>query len=124
MPVFEEWRVAGLCSRRVRVRVWRVAPPRPAHLDSDNFDRSDTSRTRKGFINATAANYTPIAERYRVSLYMYCILQQRYHTSISVKRAHLKTVLKEWLALMASPCYRSKREESRPPRSSRLNCTP
>ena len=91
MPVFEEWRVAGLCSRRVRVRVWKVAPPRPAHLDADNFDRSDRSLTRKLFINATAANYTPIAERYRV--YMYCILQQRYHTSISVKRAHIKTVL-------------------------------
>ena len=51
MPVFEEWRVADLCSRRVRVRVWNVASPRPAHLDSDN-----SRRNRIGFRNATTAS--------------------------------------------------------------------
>ena len=60
MPVFEEWRVAGLCSRRVRVRVWKVASPRPAHLDSDYSGRNYTSRTRIGFINATAASLSTI----------------------------------------------------------------
>ena len=54
MPVFKEWRVAGLCSRRVRVRVWKVALPRPAHLDSDNCGRNDKSRTTIGLRNATA----------------------------------------------------------------------
>ena len=54
MPVFEEWRVAGLCSRRVRVRVWKVASPRPAH--SDNSGKNDTSETRIGFRNATVAS--------------------------------------------------------------------
>ena len=56
MPVFEEWRVAGLCSRRVRVRVCNVASPLPAHLDSDNSGRNDTSPTRIGFRNATVAS--------------------------------------------------------------------
>ena len=56
MPVFEEWRVAGQCSRRVRVRVWKVASPLPAHLDSDNSRRNDTSRTRIGFRNTNAAS--------------------------------------------------------------------
>ena len=59
MPVFEERRVAGLCSRRVRVSVWNVASPRPAHMDSDNCRRKDTSRTGIGFRNVTTASLYP-----------------------------------------------------------------
>ena len=78
MPVFEEWRVADLCSRRVRVRVWNVASPRPAHLDSDNSRRNDTSRNRIGFRNATTA-----------SLYAY----RRTLSCVAVPLLHIATTL-------------------------------
>ena len=78
MPVFEEWRVAGLCSRRVRVTVWKVASPRPAHLNSDNSGRNDTSRTRIGFRNTTAA-----------SLYAY----RRTLSCVAASLLHIATTL-------------------------------
>ena len=78
MPVIEECRVADLCLRRVRVRVWNVASPRPAHLDSDNSWRNDTSRNRIGFRNATTA-----------SLYAY----RRTLSCVAVPLLHIATTL-------------------------------
>ena len=84
MPVFEEWRVADVCSRRVRVRVWNVASPRPTHQDSDNSRRNDVSQNRIGFRNATTASLYP----YRRTLS--CVPVSLLH--IAIKLSHIDIV--------------------------------